>query len=281
MSAMALLLALGAATLHATWNALVKGAGDRVLTMGAVIAGHAMAGLFLCLISAPPAPESWPFIAASVVIHWLYYGFLIAAYRVGDLSFVYPIARGVAPVLVSLSAWLWADEQMSGTAWTGILLVSGAIFLLATGRQMAQARSATVMWALLAGLTIAAYSVVDGIGVRASGNNAPGYIGWLFLAGSPISLAFLWQRRQVLGPSSARALGWGLAGGIVSAAAYGMAILAMQIAALGAVSAVRESSVIIAALIGVVWFRERPWQKRLLAAAMVVCGVVLLVLATR
>lgn len=268
-------LILCAAFLHAFWNSVVKGSGDRVLTMGLVNIGHVVIGAVMVALYLPPAAESWPFLIASTIIHWWYYGFLIWAYNLGDLSKVYPIARGVAPVTVALSAQIFAGEVLPPGAWVGLVLVSGGICLLLFERGGAQMERGAVIAAVATGLTIAAYSVVDGLGVRVS-NSALGYIGWLFLLEGIASIGFIWLRRGVLHQVTAKTYVLGIMGGIISAVAYGLAIYAKTLTNLGTVSAIRESSVIIAAMIGVLWFGERPWHIRILAAVIVAAGVVVM-----
>ncbi len=275
MTPFALSLVLTAALLHALWNALIKGSSDRAFTMGLINLGHGLLGIALVLAFLPPARESWPFIAGSTLIHFFYYGFLVVAYRHGDLSQVYPVARGVAPILVALGAQAFAGEVLSWSAWAGIWMVSGGIVFLLFARSHVQASGKAVAAALMTGVTIAAYSVVDGLGVRVS-VNAFGYIGWLFLLECLAGFAFLTLRRSVLTSMPARAWVAGIGGGLISALAYGLAIYAQKIATMGSVSAVRESSVIIAALIGVLWFGERPWKGRLVAAVIVAAGVIVL-----
>lgn len=254
---------------------MVKGAGDRTVAMGLVNFGHGLLGLAMVLIWMPPASESWPFIAASTIIHFFYYAFLLLAYRNGDLSQVYPIARGSAPLLVALGGFFFAGETMGPNGVAGVLLVSAGIAFLYFVRGARTADPATIGAAFLTGFTIAAYSVVDGIGVRASGS-ALGYIGWLFLLEWIAGFALIWIRRAHLRAISLRSIAIGLGGGFVSAIAYGLAIYAKTLTQLGAVSAIRESSVIIAALIGAVWFKERPWKMRLAAACVVAAGVILI-----
>jgi len=261
--------------MHATWNAIVKNAGDRALTLAAVAAMHAVGGALLIAISEPPDMASWSMIAASTIIHYVYYFLLFQAYRVGDLSQVYPISRGLAPALVAIGTYLIIGENLSPGGWAGLAAICSGIGLLALQRGAADADPRAIIFATMLGLTIAAYSVADGLGVRWS-LSPTGYMGWLFLLEAPVVLA-------VLGPRIARrhkidwkVFGVGLIGGALSVTAYGVVLYAKTIAPIGAVSAVRESSVIIAALIGVVFFGERPWRGRILAALIVAGGVVLL-----
>ncbi len=222
--------------------------------------------------------KSWPFLLASTLIHFFYYGFLILSYRFGDLSQVYPIARGVAPIMVALGAQFFAGEVLPPVAWAGILLVSFGIGTLLLNRRNGKIPASAIAAAILTGVTIASYSVVDGLGVRAS-HSPLGYIAWLFLLESIAGFAMLAYRRDILPSVSLKRYAIGLFGGMISGLAYGLAIYAKSLTTLGTVSAIRESSVIIAALIGVIWFGERPWQSRLVAALIVACGVILLATA--
>lgn len=274
-SLFALGLILGAAVLHATWNAIIKGSADRGLAMGLLNLGHAALGLVLVLLYMPPAAEAWPYIIASTFIHFFYYAFLLWAYRHGDLSQVYPIARGIAPVLVALGAQIFADEYLPPVAWGGILLVSFGISILFFGRRDRAANPQAISAALLTGIAIASYSIVDGLGVRAS-QSPFGYIGWLFLLECIPGVFFIVYRRKNWSGVQSRILTIGICGGLLSAVAYGLAIYAKSLTSLGTVSAIRESSVIIAALIGVIWFKERPWKLRMVAAIIVASGVTLL-----
>ena len=272
---LAIVLVLAAAFLHAFWNALIKGASDRILTMGLINLGHFFPSLAIVYYYLPPAQEAWPFLVASTIIHFFYYGFLLVSYRFGDLSQVYPIARGVAPVMVALGAQLFVGEVLPLVAWAGILLVSFGVGTLFLDKTNGKVPARAVAAAILTGITIASYSVVDGMGVRVSGSPL-GYIGWLFLLESIAGFAFLFYRRRVLADVTLKRYAIGLTGGLISGLAYGLAIYAKNLTTLGTVSAIRESSVIIAALIGVIWFGERPWRLRLIAALIVACGVILL-----
>lgn len=261
--------------MHATWNAIVKSAGDRALTLAAVAAMHAIGGLLLIAVSDPPGTASWSMIAVSTIVHYAYYILLFQAYRLGDLSQVYPISRGLAPALVAFGAYMVIGETLSPLGWAGLAAICAGIGILALQRGAADADPRAIGIATLLGLTIAAYSVADGLGVRWSGSPT-GYMGWLFLLEAPVVLAVLGPRVVRRHHIDWKVFAFGLIGGFLSVTAYGMVLYAKTIAHIGAVSAVRESSVIIAALIGVVFFGERPWRGRIVAAAVVVCGVVLL-----
>ncbi len=278
MSEFAVALVLSAAVLHATWNAIVKGTRARALVLAAVAGTHGTVGLILLLWSETPLPASWPYIVASGVTHYGYYYFLSLAYKWGDLSRVYPISRGIAPLLVSLGALIFAGEQLASLGWGGVALVSAGICLLAffsKGPSVPDPRS--TLAAVATGLIIATYSVVDGIGVRLSGSPL-GYMGWLFFSEFLVSLFVFVRLRPKMTPEVRATLRVGYLGGLCAVAAYGLVIYANTLAPLGMVSALRESSVIIAALFGVVIFRERPWISRLAAAVTVGAGVLVLML---
>lgn len=275
MSSAALGLVLSAAVLHAVWNAIVKAGGDRAVVLGAVSFANFALGALLILVVPTPAAASWPFVVGSALLHYGYYIFLFYAYRFGDLSHVYPIARGVAPALVAVGAYVTIGETLSLPALGGLAAISIGIMLLAFGRKAARADPRALAFALGTGVIIASYSITDGIGVRLS--QAPfGYIGWLFFLEFPVALSVLYRRRRGGDSVDAASLRRGLAAGVLSVFAYGAVIYANSLAHLAAVSAVRESSVIFASLIGLFVFGERPWPKRLISAIVVAAGVIAL-----
>ena len=266
-------IVLFAALLHASWNALVKGAADKAVMLGMIALGHTVPGIAAVLFLPVPDVAAFAFIAASTVIHWAYYVLLSVAYRLGDLSVIYPVARGLAPVLIALGAQVWAGEMLPPLAWAGILIVSGGIMLLALGR--GQVAPAGLVAAFGTALVVAAYSVVDGIGVRI-GEQPLSYIAWLF-ASEVLVVAFVLLRfPHRLRATPNRTLALGFAGGVISCAAYALVLYAKTLAPLGMVSALRETSVIFAALIGVVLFGERPYGKRMVAAMVVAGGIALM-----
>ena len=266
---------LAAAVMHASWNALVKKAGDRALILAAVALVTAVSGAALIALSASPAPVSWPWIAASTCLHYGYYILLFQAYRLGDLSLVYPISRGLAPALVALGAFLLIGEALNFVGLIGLATVCSGIGLLSLQSGSVPANGKAVGMALMLGLTIAAYSVSDGIGIRWSGNPT-GYMGWLFLLEAPVALAVLGPRIAIRHPLEWKIFGLGLIGGALSVLAYGLVLYVKTIAPIASVSAIREFSVIIAALIGVVFLGERPWMGRMVSAIIVATGVLVL-----
>ncbi|WP_380058095.1 EamA family transporter [Falsihalocynthiibacter sp. SS001] len=272
MSAGIFAVVLFAAFMHALWNAIVKGAGDKTIMLGLVALGHVVPGIIMVMISPSPVAAAIPYIIASTVIHWAYYLLLNLAYRAGDFSIIYPIARGLAPIMIALGAQIWVGEALSFGVWCGILAVSGGIMLLTFSTNRAATPLSGVLAAVGVAIIIAMYSIVDGIGVRLS-TSTVGYIGWLFIAEIIVALyifATRWERLLQLSP---RTMMTGISGGLVSATAYGLVLFAKTQAPLGIVSALRETSVIFAAMIGVFWFSEGPRAQRIVAAVVVALGI--------
>lgn len=272
-------LVLLAAVMHASWNAVVKSDRDRLLSMGLVMLAGAGFGVVMAPFLPWPAFKAWPFMIGSVVIHNFYYFFLLRAYAHGDLGHVYPIARGLGPLLVALVSGSVLHERLLLHEAFGVLLISAGIISLSFGggwQALLRDRWGT-MFAVLTGCTIAAYTVVDGLGARASGN-ALSYIAWLNIAEGPWVLAVgFWQRGPTLAWQHVRQYGLrsGL-GGVVAAGGYGIVIWALSQGAMAHVAALRETSVLFAALIGVFLLHEGFGLRRLLAAVLIVCGLVLM-----
>lgn len=270
------LAVLGAALLHAIWNAMVKSSRDVLLDTTIVIVGAGAAAAPLLFFVAPPASASWPYLAATVVIHIGYYVALVGAYRAGDLSHGYPIMRGVAPLLVALCAVAWLGETPRPAVWAGVLLICGGVLSLGlAGFHWRESRVSTG-WALANAVIIAAYTLVDAAGVRASGS-PEGYVLWMFVLDAlPFPLMVFLLKRNQLQSYAARFWARGLAGGVLSAAAYGIALWAMSRAPVAAVAALRETSVVFAALIGAFILKEGHAERRLGGAAAVVVGIIFL-----
>lgn len=275
MTTLTLCLVLLAAALHAAWNALVK-SGD-VLTRLALV--NVMATLCaLPFVVVLPAPDraSWPYLLASVTVHQGYYACLVLGYRAGDLSQVYPIARGSAPMLVAIGAFAFAGEVLGPRGLAAVLLICVAIVSLAIGDRSRRGSAAPTLFALATGVAIAGYTLLDGLGGRLAGD-VMAYIAWLFVLGSiPMALFMLVRRRHVLRSTLRRNLLTGALGGVFSFTAYGVVIWAMSLTPMTYVSAIRETSVVLAALMGTRLLREPMGARRIGAATGVAVGVVLL-----
>jgi len=276
MSAPVLALVLLSALLHATWNAALRSGADRIWTMTVMCSTTATIALPMALGLPAPARESWPYLAASVVLQVAYCVFLVRAYRTGNLAQVYPIARGSSPVLVTIAAALFAHEHLGSAALAGVGLASAGIAGCAAGR--GRPDRASLLAAVTTGILIAGYTVIDGIGARASGS-AFAYVAWLFVAqGSAMALMFRLVhgplRLDFKSPESWKAIG----GGVLSVGSYGTVVWALTLSPMGMTSALRETSVLFAALLGRVVLREPLGVARLAACAAIAAGAVLLAL---
>ncbi len=272
-------LVLLAATMHASWNALVKGASDSLAVQVTVFG---VAGLIaLAMVPFVPLPDaaSLPFLALSVVIHVAYYVVLALGYSVGDLSLVYPIARGIAPVLVTAGAMALENEVPTALQLAGVVIVSLGILSLAVRRGGAARDKRAVGYAVLTGICIAGYTVFDGMGVRRTAVPLS-YIVWLFvIQGAAFAAVTLAWRGRALATAIAGDWRRGTFGGVIAAVSYAIIIWAMSVAALAPISALRETSVIIAALLGATLLGETFGRARIVAAVVVCAGAALLGLA--
>ena len=274
MSPLIIALVLGAAMLHASWNAVLRGGSDRLWAMTVMsVATSAVAIPWAALVPAP-APASWPYLLASGTLQAAYSYFLVQAYRYGDLAQVYPIARGTAPLLVTLAAALLARDAPALPGLCGIALISAGLIGL-SGR-VAPGKGRSVVFAIITGAFIAAYTTLDGIGVRLAGASG-GYTAWMFLVYGvvmvPGYLALRGPARpRHTAPEAARAA----AGGLLSLAAYGVVVFALGRAPIGAVSALRETSVVFAGLLGHFWLGERLTLRRLLFCCVIAAGAALI-----
>ncbi|MBE1297825.1 EamA family transporter [Phycobacter azelaicus] len=275
MSTFVIVIVLSAAMLHAVWNAIVKTAADRTTMLGLVALGHVIPGAVMVALLPLPAPESLPYVLASTVIHFGYFYMLGRAYAHGDLSVVYPIARGVVPALVALWAMLFAGEVLPLQAWGGIALIACGIQLSSWQALRSGVGRAALGYAVGTGICISAYSLTDGLGVRLSGNTLS-YWAWGAFLHLFVTLFIGLRKRNALGALRPRTWAIGIGGGFVSMTAYGLVLYAKNYAPLGAVSALRETSVIFAALIGFVFLKEGNWMRRLGAAVLMAGGVALI-----
>lgn len=273
-------IVLLAALLHAIWNAFVKIGEDRLIVMAMFNITGLIMGWAVIPFVGLPAPAAWPFIIASSVLHTGYYFFLIRAYDHGDLSQIYPLARGASPILIALGAAFAAGEWLNTQAIIGLGVACAGIISLAFEKGLPwRHNTRAVLFALGTSLFIAAYTLTDGTGVRVAGEPLA-YIAWLIaLDGIPLIIYTAWTRRTKLSAALHRHWRIGSAAGLASTAAYGLVIWAMALAPMAMVSAVRETSVIFAALIGAVILRERFGLVRGVATVLVVAGVCMLQLS--
>jgi len=272
------LLVLLSALLHASWNALVKSGRDPLTMQFGIFSVAAVWGVLLLPFIPVPDIGSVPYLIASIAIHVLYYMVLAAAYSAGDLSLVYPVARGSAPMMVAILAIPFAGEFPGPVQIIGVLLVSAGIFTLVPGPGAVADRRAMLL-ALATGVTVAGYTVADGTGVRHTAEPLS-YIAWLFaLQGGAFAVATILWRGPVVVVETARTWRLAFVGGTIAVIGYGIAVWVMGHANLASTSALRETSVIIAALLGTTLLREPFGLRRVVAAVIVCAGAALLSLA--
>ena len=268
------LAVLAAAVTHALWNAIAHGIKDQTLAFALIGVGGAAVSIPLIIVAALPRSASWPYLLASVGIHVFYNLLLMQCYRLGEFSQVYPLARGVSPLVVTVLAAAFVHEHLAPVQIGGVAVVSaGLAFLVFGGRRPGRG---AFLAAVGTGLTIAAYTTVDGVGVRASASPV-GYIGWLILLQSLcVPLFAVVRRRDVLLKQPRRILLSGLLAGALSVLAYGLVLWAQTKGALAPIAALRETSVIFGAIIGTLVFHEPFGRSRIIATVLVVAGIVLL-----
>jgi drug/metabolite transporter (DMT)-like permease len=266
-------LVIGSAIAHAVWNALVKSAGDRTLTMVAI----RTAGLVLGLMALPfvdwPAPESWKWLALTAAVMFAYYALLIRSYGAGDMSVVYPLARGLAPVLTTIAAFLAIGETLSTGQIVAVVLISLGIMALSFG---AGASRHAVGFALTTGVAVATYSFFAGLGVRTAGT-VLGFQACLEIVTGlgMVGYALMSRRADLLGYAR-RHGAVGLFAGAVSVFGFLAYLVAAKSLPLGPVTALRETSVIFGAVLGTIVLREGFGLRRIGAAVLVTGGIMLL-----
>ncbi|MFE5943032.1 EamA family transporter [Streptomyces sp. NPDC056480] len=276
MTPLVTLAVLIAAVTHASWNALAHHIKDQLVSFTLISGGGALIGLATAFFVPLPAAEAWPYLVASALLHVGYMVLLMRSFSLGDFGQMYPIARGTAPLAVTALAAVFVDEIPDGWQLLGVAVACAGLTGLALWG--IRGKGASPHWpALLAagatGLAIALYTVVDGVGVRASGTPL-GYIAWLMiLEGLAIPAYALWTRRAALLPQLRPYAGRGLLGAVLSVAAYGLVLWAQTKAPLAPVAALRESSIIVGAAIGALFFKERFGGPRVAAAGLMAAGI--------
>jgi drug/metabolite transporter (DMT)-like permease len=275
MTALVVLLVLGAALMHASWNAILHSDADRLWSMVLMCMISAGCALPFAIFLPRPDPASWPYLAASAGVQIVYCFFLVRAYGGGELSQIYPIARGSAPFMVTLGAAVFAHERLGPVALLGVACISGGVISLARGKD--RAHPAAVAIAFSTGIMIAGYTLIDGIGSRLS-HNAYAYTAWLFVAqGAPMPVIYILLRGRLRIPLTRETLLTAF-GGLISALAYGSVILAMTLTPMGAVAALREVSILFAILIGRIFLKDRTSLPRLIGGGVIATGAMCLAL---
>jgi drug/metabolite transporter (DMT)-like permease len=279
VSAGVLAAVLAAAVLHAVWNALAHAIDDQLVGFALIGAAVTVGAVPLVLASPLPAAASWPYLLGSVALHVAYNLLLMRSYRLGEFGQVYPLARGTSPWLVAIAAAVFAGEHLSAVRLLGVVVISAGLgALVFVGGVPTRAARPAIAAAVLTGVAIASYTTLDGLGVRGAGT-VGGYTGWLFLLQGPVlPLAALAVRRRSLWAQLRPHLLAGSAGGLLSLTAYGLVLWAQTRGALAPIAALRESSVIVGAVIGAVFFGERFGRWRIVATVLVAAGVVLVTL---
>ena len=269
---------LFAALCHAGWNALIKVGLDPLSATTLISVGSGVAALVLLPMTGMPAAASWPWLGASIVIHLFYFAALIESYRAGDLGQVYPIARGAAPLMTAVTATIVVGERLSVIGWAGILaLVAGVLLMsLRGGRDLARIDGRAVGFALATALTICAYTVVDGIGARLAVSPAA-YALTLFVGIAVVMVPYALYRdgRDVI-PAMQAYWQRGFAGGALQVIAYGTVLWAMTLAPIAIIATLRETSVLFGAAIAVIVLKEPLRAVRIVAALLILCGLVLI-----
>jgi len=269
MTVLVVALILSAALMHASWNAILHNHSDRLWSMVLMCMVSGASALPFALLLPAPDPSSWPFIAASAATQIIYCLFLVRAYRDGELSQIYPIARGSAPFMVALGAALFAHERLGLVALIGVACVSGGVISLARGKDRAHPTAVAIAFGT--GMMIAAYTLIDGIGARRSMHSFS-YTAWLFVCqGAPMPLIYLMVRKRLSIPLSRETLLTAF-GGVISALGYGAVILAMTLTPMGAVAALREVSILFAVVIGRIFLKERSGLARIAAGGVIAVG---------
>lgn len=268
---------LFAALLHATWNAIVKSAGDKFLTTIMVTAAAAAVSACLLPFLTAPARASWPCVGGSVLLQYAYFWLVARTYEAADMSQTYPLMRGTAPLLVALFTVFRMGDSLSAIAWIGLIGICIGILSMTLGSKLKHRNG--IALALLNALVIAAYTLVDGVGVRRSGSPAA-YTLWVFLlTGIPFSIWAMTRRRTAFLPYVARHWRIGLVGGIGVTASYGIALWAMTLAPIAVVAALRETSILFGTLMAGIVLKEHIGARRLLAACIIAGGAAILRMA--
>ncbi|MBA2547972.1 MAG: EamA family transporter [Burkholderiaceae bacterium] len=274
------LAVLLAALLHASWNAMIKGGTDVLLDTATLVSFAGLITLPFLLVVPLPNAASWPYILASLTLHGAYYFLMINAYRTGDLSLVYPLMRGVAPLITAVLGIFWLRELPAPLSWLGMLMISFGVIALAMrpagNTPVLAGHGRAVAFALANAGVIACYTIVDGTGARLAGDPWA-YIAWLFVLDAvPFALYMLATQRQSFVAALVERRRNGVIGGALSAIAYAISVWAMTKAPVALVASLRETSVLFATLLGAYLLKEKLTPRRWAGVAAVLLGVVAL-----
>lgn len=274
MPPIAIAAALFAALMHASWNAALKGSADRITDNALLACGWIVLGGAIMLVGGWPPPDVYPYLLGSVIVHSAYWAALNKGYELGDLSHVYTLSRGCSPLLIAIGAALFAHEMPSATDSVGIGLVS--LGVLAVGASP-RAPLKVTLWALMIACCISGYSLIDALGARAAGK-AEAYVGAMFVIDAIPILAFCVWKRGPTALITAAKRDWmrGVTAGIISAGGFCIVLWAQTFAPIAQVSALRETSVVFAALIAWIFLKESLGARRWIGASIVALGAVLI-----
>jgi drug/metabolite transporter (DMT)-like permease len=270
MSLFVFVIVLSAALLHATWNAIVKASGDKSLTMTMVTTAAAALSAALLPFLRVPTSASWPFAIASAICQIAYFLLVARTYQFADMSQAYPLMRGAAPLIVALASMFQVGDAISLTGWVGVVAICLGISSIALGSNPKDRNG--VYLALLNALVIAAYTLIDGTGVRRSGTPTA-YTLWVFLlTGVPLAFWAVTTKRTKFLAYLRKHWHMGIAGGIGTTASYGLALWAMTLAPVAVVAALRETSILFGIIIAGVVLKEPIGARRVVAACVIACG---------
>ncbi|QDG58537.1 EamA family transporter [Pseudomonas sp. NIBRBAC000502773] len=267
------IIMLGAA-LHATWNAVVKGGDNKLLTTCMIASIASLIAATVIPFLELPAKESWPFIGASVILQVVYFVLVASTYHIADMSQTYPIMRGTAPLLVATASVGLLSESLSSFAWLGIAIICIGILSMAAAPSIGQRKG--MLLALVNAAVIAGYTLIDGVGVRKSGAPAA-YTLWIFLlTGLALAVWAFAVRRREFCRYLARHWRPGVIGGFGTVVSYGLALWAMTAAPIATVSALRETSILFGVVISALVLKEQLTGRRIMAACIIACGAMVL-----
>ena len=277
MSTPVLTVILFAALLHAAWNALLKSQPDKTAGALAVTLGSALMGLVCLCYTGLPAREAWPLVASSATLHTGYFLFLTSAYRVGDLSQVYPIARGVAPLITAASAGLFLGETLTPMETAAVVIIGlGLISIVLTAKNDGRFNLVSCTLAVITGIFISSYSLNDGVGARLSGNSLAFYGSAALLNCAMMCIGLSLFRRNIVVSAlrDCRRSLW--IGGPLSFVAYALVTWAFTQAPIALVSALRETSLVFALILGTLFLKERINLSKIVSVFVTLFGAVLL-----